>query len=110
MGVSKPFNAAMVRGATLTPATSPLYPPGRAPDLAGLECFDQMRFVDDAPAGTVDDFDAVLHRADRVSIDDVFGLRRERRVNRDDVRAAEEIGKAHHLDAHFAGPVFGEIR
>ena len=54
---------------------------GRAPDLAALEGFDQMLFVDNAAAGTVDDFDAVLHRADRVSIDDIFCLRRERRVN-----------------------------
>ena len=76
---------------------------------AALQRRIQVLLVDDPATRAVDDAHAVLHRRDRRRVDEILRLRRQRRVNRDHVGAAEELGQAHDLDAHLAGPFLRQI-
>ena len=41
-------------------------------------------------------------------VEPAAGLRRQRRVHRDDVRPPEQIRQGHEFDAHLAGPLLGQ--
>src|SRR5690606_13383830 len=67
--------------------------------LAALQRLDGRLRVDErAPAG-VDQHNAVAHLTERRRIDEVIGLRRERAVQRDDIRACVQLGQADILPA-----------
>ena len=70
---------------------------GRAAELARLEAGHQGVEVDQLAAGAVDDAGAVLHRGDRLGVDQADRLRRLRHVQGDQVGAAEQLLDA--LDA-----------
>ena len=65
--------------------------------------------VDQLAAGAVDDPGAVLHRGDRVGVDQADRLRRLRRVQGDDVGAAEQVLEVlGPLDAELAEALGGD--
>ena len=65
--------------------------------------------VDQLAAGAVDDPDPVLHRRDRLGVDQVDRLRRLRQVQGDDVGAAEELlERLGPLDAELAEALGGD--
>ena len=53
----------------------------------------ERRLVDDRPARGVDEVGVVAHARERVGVDQVARLGRERAVQRDDVRALEQLGE-----------------
>ena len=68
-----------------------------------LEAVAERVEVDQLAAGAVDEPGAVLHRGDRVGVDQVDRLRRLRRVEGDDVGAPEQVlERLRPLDAEFA--------
>ncbi len=80
-----------------------------AADLAGLEAGEQRVEVDQLAAGAVDDPHAVLHRGDRLGVDQADRLRRLRHVHGDHVGAAEELVElGHALDAELAEALGGD--
>ena len=81
------------------PATLPLFSAG---DQVGL---------DDQPAArAVDDAHAVLHPGDRRRIDDVAGLVGQRRVQRDEVGARQQLVELDLLDAELGGALLRQER
>ena len=64
---------------------------GRAGDLAGIERRAQRRLVDQAAARAIDDAHALLHLGERRGVDDVPGLVGQRRVQRDEIGAPEQL-------------------
>ena len=62
-----------------------------AGDLAALERLDERVLVDQLAAGDVDDPDAVLHPRELLAPDEAARLRRERRVEGDEVRVGDEV-------------------
>ena len=72
-----------------------------AGDLARLERRREILLDHQTAAGAVDDADAVLHLGDRRRVDDVAGLVGERRVQRDEVGAAEELVELDLVDAEL---------
>ena len=65
---------------------------GGAGDLTGIKRHAQRRFIDQPPARAIDDAHALPHRRERGRIDDVLRLLGERRVQRDEVGALEQLG------------------
>ena len=74
---------------------------GGAGDLAGIERRAQGRFVDQPAARAIDDAHALLHRRERLGVDDVPGLVGERRVQRDEIGAPEQLVELDLLDAEI---------
>jgi hypothetical protein len=74
-------------------------------DLARSQRLDERFLVDELTACGVDDSHAVAHRRDRVSIDHTVRLRRQRQVERQEVRARERVLPRGALDAELAEPV-----
>ena len=62
-----------------------------ARDMAGVERCAQRCLVDQSATRAIDDADALLHRGERLGVDDVLGLLGERRVQRDEVGAPDQI-------------------
>ena len=81
-----------------------------AGDLAGLDRRGERLLVDQAAAGAIDDADAVLHLGDRRRVDDVLRLLGERRVQRDEIGAAEELVELDLVDAELHGALFRQVR
>ena len=81
-----------------------------AGDLAGLERRGEILLDDQAAAGAVDDAHAVLHLGDRRRVDDVLRLLDQRRVQRDEVGAAEQLVELDLLDAELQGALLGQER
>ena len=71
--------------------------------MLGIERIDQRLLVDQAAAGAVDDAHALLHLRDRRRVDDVPGLLGQRRVQRDEIGALEQIVELDLLDADVLG-------
>ena len=74
---------------------------GRAGDLSGIKRCAQSRLVDQAAARAIDDAHALFHRRDRLGVDDVSGLLGQRRMQRDEIGALEQIVKLDLLDAEI---------
>src|SRR5690606_40109649 len=66
--------------------------------------------IDDAPAGTIDDPDAILHRDNALCIDDVPGLLDEGGMHRNEIRGPEELIKRRRLDTQLDSPLFADKR
>ena len=78
-------------------------------ELAALEAGGDGVEVDQLAAGAVDEPGAVLHRRDRVGVDQVDRLRRLRHVQGDDVGAAEQLlERLGALDAELAEALGGD--
>ena len=74
--------------------------------LPAVQRLDQGGLVDQAAPGAVDDPDAGLHPRQRGGADQVAGLGRERRVQRDVVAAVPEVVERRDaLDAELRGPL-----
>ena len=67
----------------------------RAGNQAFLERPRQAFFVDDGPARGVDEKRRPLHARERAPIDHVTRRRRQRRVNRDDIRRNQQFVERH---------------
>ena len=78
--------------------------------LAALQRFDQVGLDDQAAARAIDDAHAVLHRGDRLGVDDVAGLVGQRRVQRDEIGAGEQLVQFDLFDAEFRSPLFRQER
>ena len=74
-----------------------------AGDRSGLQRGRQRRQVDDLAARAVHDDGGRLHLRERVGVDEVARLLGERRVQRDEVRAAEQLVELDQLRAGGAG-------
>ena len=72
---------------------------GRARDVAGIERRAQRRLVDQPAARAVDDAHALLHRRERLAVDDVLGLLGQRRMQGDEIGAPDQLVELHLLDA-----------
>src|SRR5262249_39956750 len=72
---------------------------GRAGNVLGTERFDQRLLVDQTAARAIDDAYALLGLGERRRIKDVPGLVRQRRVQRDEIGALQEIVELDLLDA-----------
>ena len=83
---------------------------GGAGDLARLEGGHHVGLDHQLAAGAVDDAHAVLHLLEGVGVDDVAGRIGERRMQRNEVGAGEQVVQLHLLDAEVLGPLRGEIR
>ena len=80
-----------------------------AAELAGLEAGHQRVEVDQLAAGAVDEAGAVLHRGDRLGVDQADRLRRLRHVQGDQVGAAEHLLDAlQPLDPELAEALGGD--
>ena len=71
--------------------------------LAALQRRDQVGLDDQPAARAVDDAHAVLHLGDRRGVDDVARLVGQRRVQRDEVGAGEQLVEFDLLDAELLG-------
>ena len=78
-------------------------------DTLALQRFIQITFMDNPAPGTIHNHDPRLHRGDRLRIDEALGLRRQRRVDRDDICTPEEFIQRHHSDAHLLRALFRQI-
>ena len=76
---------------------------GRARDMAGIERGRERDLVDETAARAIDDAHALLRLGDVFSRQDVLGLRRHRRMQRDDVGAREQFVELDLLDADVLG-------
>ena len=76
-----------------------------AGDLPRLERGDQRGLVDQLAAGGVHDPDAVAHVRDRVGVDRVARVVRQREVQRHELRALEHLAERRRLDAELAEPL-----
>ena len=83
---------------------------GSRGDALALERFVQIPLVNDAAAGAVHDHDPRLHRADRLGVDEIFGFRRQGRVDGNDVCPPEQLGESDHFHTHLFGPIGCQIR
>src|SRR6266540_966890 len=63
--------------------------------LAGLQSFDHRLRINQCAAARVDQHDAGFHLAERLGVNQVTRLRRQRAVQRDDVRSGEEMRARH---------------
>ena len=78
------------------------YVEGRAGDMAGIERSAQRHLVDQPAARAIDDAHALLHRGERLGVDDVLGLLGQRRVQGDEIGAPEQLVELDLLDAEIA--------
>ena len=78
---------------------------GGAGDVACVERLAQRRLVDEAAAGAVDDAHALLGLGEVLGREDVPGLLGQRRVQGDDVGAAQELVELDLLDAELERPL-----
>ena len=76
---------------------------GGAREMAGIERRLQRRLVDQSAARAIDDARAFLHLADGVGGDDVPRLVGERRMQRDEIGARQQIVQLDFLDAEIGG-------
>ena len=74
-----------------------------AGDVLGIQRIDQRLLVDQTAARTIDDAHALLGLGQSRRVDDVLGLVGQRRVQRDEVGALEEIVELDLLDADIPG-------
>ena len=81
-----------------------------AGDVAGFERVDQSRLVDQLAAGAIDQAYALFGRGERVGIDDVAGLVGQRRVQRDEIGAAQKFVELDLLDAEMKRALGGQER
>ena len=82
----------------------------RARDMAAVERGAQRRLVDEAAARAIDDAHALLGLGEVFGRQDVAGLRRQRRVQGDEVGAGEQIVELDLLDADLGGALGAEER
>src|SRR5207237_772007 len=76
---------------------------GRARDPARADRLGERRLVDDAPAGAIDDPDAGLDPGQLIRTEQVARVLDERHVDRDEVRAREQLLQLDGLDALTQG-------
>ena len=74
-----------------------------AGDLAAVERGGEVLLDDEPAARAVDDAHAALHLRDRRGVDDVAGRVGQRRVQRDEIGAAQQLVERDALDAEFDG-------
>ena len=83
----------------------------RARELPGPNRLDERLLVDERAARRVDEPRAVAHPRDRIAVDEAAGLVGEGRVERHDVRGAEQlVERLDLLDAQVAEPVAPDER
>ena len=73
----------------------------RAGDMAGFERLEQRRLIDQFAARAIDQADAFFGRGERFGIDDVAGLVGQRRVQGDEISAAQQLVELDLLDAEI---------
>ena len=71
--------------------------------MTGIERGAQRLLVDQPAARAIDDAHALLHRRERLGVDDVLGLVGQRRVQRDEIGALEQLVEIDLLDAELHG-------
>lgn len=81
-----------------------------AGDVAGLEGLRKRLFIDETAAGAVDDTHARLGLRDRLRVQDVAGLVRQRHVQADEVCLGEEFVELDLDDPHFLRPLLRQER
>ena len=83
---------------------------GGASDVAGIERGAQGRLVDQPAARAIDDAHALLHRRERLGVDDAFRLFRERGVQRHEIGPPEQFVKIDLFDPELHRPFGREKR
>ncbi len=83
---------------------------GRARDMAAVERRAQGGLVDQAAAGAIDDANAGLGLAEILGGEDVARLRRQRRVQGDEIGAREQIVEFDLFDADLLGALRAQER
>src|SRR5204863_2357351 len=81
-----------------------------AGDVAARDRVGEILLVDDAAAGAVHDAHALLHLGDGGAVHQAARLRRERRVNGEEVGARVELVERHDLDVHACRRLGGDER
>ena len=81
-----------------------------AADMAAVEPFLQRHLVDQATARAIDDAHALLGLGQRLGGEDVARLVGQRRVQRDEVGARQQLVERHLLYTHLHRPLGGEER